>query len=710
MLRSASIRKIGIALVAAAAVAAACASEEPTVPQPAAPSVTEAATTSIGHDQPSSTTAPAEELSACDDPAAEDLGGGFFRRDGLVYEMTDTRCLPRPRGLPDPAVAEGTGQADAVVDAAVESDLVPSTAPSDAVAAPHLVVDPVTVSEGLTTFTLFGSGFDPSLAIFTMLCDLAEGLPEDATEDELNAATALVDVSDCDLDSLEAAEVNSGGFFVVTRDAVAAGDFVWVASDHERVQSAAAVVTVEPTPAPTEPGPTTTTTTTAPPEPEPEPEPDPEPEATPEPEPEPEPEPQPEPEPEPEPEPVTTTTAPVSVEGPGPWDRARLEPVAAAELWPEGDQDGFPYPEDYICQYIDEVLDCWHEQPDTATTEPPEPEPAAWLVGEPLEQCASEVDWYGATRVSALVGTTAAGHYEPVVQGGSDSCERIKAWWDQITAAEAERMLEGQYPCEYATADAIWESYPDANGPALLVGCWPRLLEGGNEKALRAEGHDTSLVEDNYILPPNEPPLVAALYGCYRDALSGPPPGWTSPGGGEWMTVHFCTLLINDFGNPVRYLGVTAECAAEQYVGLVAERKARDRAELFRDSERGLYYAGEHSWANCETHASRLLPAELRTAGFRLRCEAVIDAAAAARPGDTDTAAEGYGLPRADYIAQMKAMHCAGTSENLKRYPQFHGEWVALWLPPDGAVCFQAALLETARTAVYDQATKVLYC
>ena len=688
------IRHLLAAAVAAFALVASSCADEPS-PSLAAPTTTSAPETTT------TTEAPPEEFSACEDPAAEDLGEGFFRRDGLVYEMTDYGCLIRPNM---PTTTTST-EPEPTTTTAPEPEPVQASAPS-------LVVDPVMVPQGLTTFALSGSGFDPSLAIFTMMCLLPEGLPEDATEDELNAATALVDVSDCDLGSLEAAEVNSGGFFAVTRDAVAVSDFVWVASDHERVQSAAAVVTVEPTPAPTEPGPTTTTTTTAPPEPEPEPEPDSEPEATPEPEPEPEPEPQ--PEPEPEPEPVTTTTAPVSVEGPGPWDRARLEPVAAAELWPEGDQDGFPYPEDYFCQYIDEALDCWHEQPDTATTEPPEPdpetepepEPAAWLVGEPLEQCASEVDWYGATRVSALVGTTAAGHYEPVVQGGSDSCERIKAWWDQITAAEAERMLEGQYPCEYATADGHWENYPDANGPALLVGCWPRLLEGGNEKALRAEGHDTSYVEDHYILPPNEPPLVSALYGCYRDGLSGPPPGWTSPGGGEWMTVNFCPLLINSFGNPVRYLGVTAECAAEQYVGLVAERKARGDVA----SHGGYQYAGDYSWANCETHADRLLPADLRTAGFRQRCEAVIDAAAAARRGDTDAAADRYGLSRADYLAEMKTMHCAGTSENLKRYPQFHGEWVVSWLPQEGSVCWEAALLNAARTSVYDQATKVKFC
>ena len=571
-------------------------------------------------------------------------------------------------------------------------------------AGPTLDAAPVAVAAGEATVTLTGEGFEPGELVATVACDTPPD-PDIVFDPDLDAEAL------CDFGTLAIHEVDPGGEFHTHRSFLASEDVLWVAVDDTAALAYAAVVVQEPDPA-TEPAPAPTTTTrpaaapttTSPP-----------PTTTTTAAP---------------PTPTTTTTAPAAQpecpDGEHAHDDLGCHPDdTASEQVPLPPDDWYCVPvsegvvecsdsDDYICADTDEGRVCEPKDEETAArlaAEPePEPEPAAWLVGEPLEQCASDVGWYGAGRVSVLAGTTAAGYYEPVVRGGSDSCERIKAWWGEITAGEAERMWQGQYPCEYASASSDWEGYPDANGPALLAGCWPRLLEGGHEKALRDKGYDTAHVENNYILPPNEPPLVAALYGCYRDALSGPPPGWTSPGGGEWMTVHFCPLPLTDLGNPVRYLGVTAECAAEQYTGQVAEHKARDRAELVRDGERGLYYVGDYSWANCETHADRLLPAELRTASFRQRCEAVIDAAAREDENAADAAAEGYGLSRADYLAEMKAMHCAGTAENLKQYPQFHGEWVVSWLPQEGSVCFQAALLNAARTAVYDQATKAKFC
>ena len=156
------------------------------------------------------------------------------------------------------------------------------------------------------------------------------------------------------------------------------------------------------------------------------------------------------------------------------------------------------------------------------------------------------------------------------MQGGEDSCERIMAWWEQARAAEADRIARGQYPCEYAAAYNYWPRHEvQTNGPAVLVGCWPRVLMPGDAdsagrrtdpaaEALRLwdrEGFGTN--------PPNDPPMVGALYDCYRDALEGPPPGWAPPAGGEWPTVSLCNLVLEDFGNPVRGLGVSPQCAAE---------------------------------------------------------------------------------------------------------------------------------------------------
>ena len=110
----------------------------------------------------------------------------------------------------------------------------------------------------------------------------------------------------------------------------------------------------------------------------------------------------------------------------------------------------------------------------------PEPEVAAAVgsISEPLTRCAT--DHYFAGRVSVLAGTTEEGFYEPVIWPGDlpgeDSCERTMAWWDQARQAEADRIARGEYPCEYAAAYDYWPLEVRWNGPAMLVGCWPRLL------------------------------------------------------------------------------------------------------------------------------------------------------------------------------------------------------------------------------------------
>ena len=330
-------------------------------------------------------------------------------------------------------------------------------------------------------------------------------------------------------------------------------------------------------------------------------------------------------------------------------------------------------------------------------------------VAEPMQRCASDTGWYGATRVSVYAGTADDGFYEPVVQGGADSCERIKAWWDQITQAEAQRISEGRYPCEHGAA-YNYHRDEDINGPALLAGCWPRLLQDAGEEPLDDPAEEAARLrqeEGYYINPPNHPPLVEALYSCYRDALMGPPAGWTpTTATGEWVTVILCHAILDDFGPPVRYLGVTPECAAWQFAGVVEERKARG----WVSSHGGNQYAGDFSWANCETHITRQLPETMLTLPFAERCSAVIDLTAATYSDATDTAAQEFGLDRADYIAETKAMYCEGSRDHLRNYPQFHGEWVASWLPPDGSICFEAALLNAARTATYGKGTRAPFC
>ena len=363
--------------------------------------------------------------------------------------------------------------------------------------------------------------------------------------------------------------------------------------------------------------------------------------------------------------------------------------------------------------------------------------PAVAGVSEPLERCAT--DWYGAGQMSVLVGTTADGFYEPVVViGGAGACEQIKAAWDDIRAAEATRIAEGQYPCEYAAAYNYWPlDEVQTNGPAMLVGCWPRILRPGDvySTGRRADPDQEALRlwnrEGFWILPPNDPPMIEALYGCYRDALQGPPPGWepATPAGG-WVTVNVCNSRLDAYGNPVRSLGVTPACAAEQYAGRIAERKAVGFIGKEFPWEDGtgsaVEYDGDYSWANCATSASRLLdghPAESGT--YSQRCEAVVDAAAGVSTFhtlETWQLAQNANTTVDRVIAVVKAMFCEdGTRDTVRgqgrAYQAFVPHWVdsyadfvALWMPPEGSVCYEAAILEAARKATHGAWGRVLYC
>ena len=457
------------------------------------------------------------------------------------------------------------------------------------------------VFEGSNTFNIEGSGFNPDLTIWLVLCALpGDSLSADTPADEIVAALESIERSHCDLGTAQPMHVTSGGSFTAQRKARVIANFAWVASDIDETQAAGAAVFM----------------------------------AAPEPE----------------------TPAP-------------LEPIS-----------------------------------------------------EPLTRCAT--NRLGAGRVSVLAGTTADGFYEPVVTGGADSCERIMAWWDEIRLVEARRIADGQYPCEYAAAYDYYPIETRSNGPAMLVGCWPRvMLAGANGIADKdpdpaAEAKRLWNREGFWMMPPNHPAIVEAIFDCYRDALEGPPPGWTSPAGGEWTSVIFCNSILSSYGNPVRELGVTPECAAQQITGKVSERKARGAVseEVQQGAGSYLIYAGDFSWANCSTSASRVLPEGLNT--YSERCEAVIDASA--NPA-TDQLAEAGGVGRDQVIAVVKAMFCDGTDQSVRdhadQYQAFVPDWlesygifVADWTPAEGSVCYEAAMLVAAQQAVTGQWMRVLYC
>ena len=73
---------------------------------------------------------------------------------------------------------------------------------------------------------------------------------------------------------------------------------------------------------------------------------------------------------------ITTTTM-LELTDSDPWVRVMSEEVPAAELWPAGDPDGNPYPDDLVCQYADD-LECYYipsgseqEQPESEETSQP---------------------------------------------------------------------------------------------------------------------------------------------------------------------------------------------------------------------------------------------------------------------------------------------------------------------------------------------------
>ena len=403
--------------------------------------------------------------------------------------------------------------------------------------------------------------------------------------------------------------------------------------------------------------------------------------------------------------------------------------VAANELWPDGGYD-----DDFVCRINDEGTvtdtdgnnDCWIEQSPTTTTAPVTVE----TISAPLRRCLTpdSLHSFGSGHVAALVGTTEGGVYRPIVRGGADSCERIKTWFDDARQAEADRINRGDYPCEYSNPPYYyWPRARQTAGPGLLVGCWPRLLYSGSIEDKLPDPDDEARRIRNQegfrILPPNHPVLIDALWDCYRDALEGPPPGWmpSDPSRIEWTEVWICNVFLNVFGNPVRHLGVTPECAAEQFRGRVAERRAHGFIGSDHPSQvEGVvhtFYAGDWSWANCPTTASRLLSGD--EASYRERCEAVVDASAGP---DTDLLAEAGGVDRGEVVEVIKTMFCAdGTKQTLReqgeRYQPFvphrtqpAGVYAAFWTPGEWSVCYEAAMLVAAQRATSGRWVRVASC
>lgn len=345
-------------------------------------------------------------------------------------------------------------------------------------------------------------------------------------------------------------------------------------------------------------------------------------------------------------------------------------------------------------------------------------EPDAYSWTAPLERCA-EPGAPGATLLSVLVGVDGSqsdnrtASYEPVVTPADrpSSCQRIKEYWVAAVQQEQERIVAGEYPCEYAGAVDYWPDSKRSNGPAMLVGCWPRVLWWGglgdrpdpDDAAAYTEWKNALVAAESYFLmPPNHPALVEALWRCYRSALQGTQP----EGGGRSPTLPFCAGYdLQNLGHPVRTVGVSPECAAEMYTNQIAEKL-----------ESGKRSSGAWSWSNCSTAASRLLDGTEDS--YSEQCRAVTTRA---KNGGTKLLAEeaADGSTTDDVVAAVQAMYCDGRRQsvldNAADYEKFliwsgYGVYAARRLPLEGEVCYEAAMLVAAKNAVQGSGSFTPYC
>ncbi|MYA40519.1 MAG: hypothetical protein F4Z31_01820 [Gemmatimonadetes bacterium] len=187
-------------------------------------------------------------------------------------------------------------------------------------------------------------------------------------------------------------------------------------------------------------------------------------------------------------------------------------------------------PVGWICVYSDDetVVTCTPE----GQEEPPTIETtttttyAAEIVIEPLDRCTTS---RGAGTLTTLVGTTAGAehtHYSGL------TCAQIKQRFDEISRAEARRVTDGSYPCEYPHLP----EFPDHEPNGMMVGCWPYNFQ--SQESIYAA-----------YLPMNTPLVVEAMWECYRDAMSGPPEGIDED---WWPRVSDC--------NQAMYIGALGSC------------------------------------------------------------------------------------------------------------------------------------------------------
>ena len=122
----------------------------------------------------------------------------------------------------------------------------PEEEPEEEETGPAVVADPATVlTPGTYDFTIEGTGFDPSLTMYVLECTIpGDPLSHDTPADELDAAMAQVDRSDCDLSTAQPVSLDSSGSFSVERSATVGANFMWVAADAAETQTAGAPVLI----------------------------------------------------------------------------------------------------------------------------------------------------------------------------------------------------------------------------------------------------------------------------------------------------------------------------------------------------------------------------------------------------------------------------------------------------------------------------------
>ena len=149
--------------------------------------------------------------------------------------------LEDPSDSEDTAVEEETTEPETTEPETTE----PEEATEEQPTGPALVVDPATVpSTGRHDFTINGTGFDPGLTVFVLVCTIpGDEVSPDTPAADLEAAIAKVDpFSHCDLGTAKAVTADSSGSFSVQRSARVGQNFLWSAGDIARTQGAAAPV------------------------------------------------------------------------------------------------------------------------------------------------------------------------------------------------------------------------------------------------------------------------------------------------------------------------------------------------------------------------------------------------------------------------------------------------------------------------------------